>query len=73
MWSYAQASVVGLLFVGASWISQDTLPLSKSAIEFCRRRPGTVPAGMGKLLGLVEKEITVVVSDVEGSTDLWES
>ena len=38
----------------------------------CRKPPGTLPIGAGKSLGLVDKEITVLVSDVEGSTSLWE-
>ena len=37
-----------------------------------RKPPGTLPAGTGKSLGLMDKEITVLVSDVEGSTALWE-
>lgn len=41
-------------------------------IRHSRRTPGTLPAGAGKGLGLIDKEITVVVSDVEGSTPLWE-
>ena len=38
----------------------------------CRKPPGTLPAGAAKRLGLIDKEITMVVSDVEGSTALWE-
>ncbi len=39
----------------------------------CRKIPGTLPAGAGARMGLIDKEITAAVSDVEGSTALWEA
>ncbi|KAK9851364.1 hypothetical protein WJX84_006381 [Apatococcus fuscideae] len=37
-----------------------------------RKAPGTLKERVAKDLGLIPKEITVVFTDVQGSTDLWE-
>ena len=40
----------------------------------CRRRnpPGTLKASLAEEMGLVHKEVTLVMSDVQASSKLWE-
>ncbi|KAK9822556.1 hypothetical protein WJX74_004389 [Apatococcus lobatus] len=37
-----------------------------------RHPPGTLAKGVGKSVGLVFQEVTLVMTDVQGSTELWE-
>ena len=38
----------------------------------CSNVPGTLPAGLAQELGLVHQEITLVMTDVQASSKLWE-
>lgn len=38
----------------------------------CRSPPGTLKEGLAEQLGLTPKEVTIVVTDVQGSSRLWE-
>ncbi len=38
----------------------------------CRHAPGTLQARLAEELGLVHKEVTLVMSDVQASSKLWE-
>jgi class 3 adenylate cyclase len=38
----------------------------------CRHAPGTLQARLAEELGLVHKEITLVMTDVQASSKLWE-
>ena len=38
----------------------------------CRTPPGTVKEGLAEQLGLIAKEVTIVMTDVQGSSRLWE-
>lgn len=38
----------------------------------CRSPPGTVKEGLAEQLGLVAKEVSIVMTDVQGSSRLWE-
>lgn len=37
-----------------------------------RSPPGTLKEGLSEQLGLVPKEVTIVMTDVQGSSRLWE-
>lgn len=43
-----------------------------SVNDASRHAPGTLQAGLAEELGLVHKEITLVMSDVQASSKLWE-
>ncbi|KAK9835452.1 hypothetical protein WJX74_000339 [Apatococcus lobatus] len=71
--------IVGLVVVATGisiWLLRSSIIRDVRVWELnrlkSRKPPGTLPLGAGKGLGLVDKEITMVISDVEGSTDLWE-
>ncbi|KAK9842884.1 hypothetical protein WJX74_003872 [Apatococcus lobatus] len=65
-------TTVVLTWLFKSSVMRDILVWELNRLK-ARKAPGTLPLGAGKGLGLVDKEITVIVSDVEGSTDIWEA
>ena len=56
-----------------SWCKQ-LLPLILKNLKGrdCRNVPGTISAGLAQDLGLVHKEVTLVMTDVQASSKLWE-
>lgn len=46
--------------------------MMNSVNDASRHAPGTLQAGLAEELGLVHKEITLVMSDVQASSKLWE-
>ena len=38
----------------------------------CREPPGTLKEGLAEQLGLIAKEVSIVMTDVQGSSRLWE-